>query len=196
MNKNIPVMQIKTKSIGKDNAINKFKFKVSSGSVKFGDKNGITGISLWLDTNNDGTGDVKIAEKTKFESGESSAISFETADFAQPLTYIADEEKYLVVKVDFNMVQANPAMYGKIIVPKGGITLKDSTASVYEVPLNSKVFAYECKEGDSSCETAKKKSGGCAVLEVEPDNTGIIVIAALLSAAAMLGLALLRKKIF
>lgn len=196
MNKNIPVMQIKTKSIGKNNAINKFKFKVSNGSVKFGEKNGITGISLWLDTNNDGTGDIKIAEKTSFESGESSAIAFEAGDFSQPLTYIADEEKYIVVKVDFNMVQADPAMYGKIIVPKGGISLEDTSATVYEVPLNSKVFAYECKEGDSSCETAKKKSGGCAVLEVESDNTNIIVIAAVLSAAAMLGFALLRKKIF
>ena len=112
------------------------------------------------------------------------------------MTYIADEEKYIVVKVDFNMVQADPAMYGKIIVPKGGISLEDTSATVYEVPLNSKVFAYECKEGDSSCETAKKKSGGCAVLEVESDNTNIIVIAAVLSAAAMLGFALLRKKIF
>ena len=194
MNSNIPVMQIRTKSIGKANTINKFKVKVSGSSVKFGDKNGITGISLWLDTNNDGTGDIKIAEKTAFESGESTTITFDK--FEQPLSYIADEEKYLVIKVDFNMVKAEPAMFGKIIVPKGGITLEDTAASVYELPLNSKEFKYECKEGDSSCETAKKKSGGCAVLEVESDNTNIIVIAAVLSVAAILGFALLRKKIF
>ena len=94
------------------------------------------------------------------------------------------------------MIKADPAMYGKIIVPKGGIMLEKTSASVYELPLNSKVFTYACPEGDSTCETEKKKSGGCAVLEVESDNSGIIVLAAVLSAAAMLGLALLRKKIF
>jgi hypothetical protein len=196
INNNIPVMQIKTKSIGKANTINKFKIKVPNSSVKFGDKNGITGISLWLDADNNGTGDVKIAEKTSFAAGESTAITFEASDFSQPLSYIADEEKYIVVKVDFNMVKEDPAMFGKIIIPKGGISLADTSATVYELPLNSKEFKYECKEGDASCVTEKKKSGGCAVLEVEADNTGIIVIAAVLSAAAMLGFALLRKKIF
>ena len=195
MNSNIPVMQIKTKSIGKPNSIKKFKVKVSGNSVKFGEKNGITGISLWLDTNNDGTGDIKLAEKTKFESGESTAISFE--EFAQPLSFIADEEKYLVVKVDFNMAKSDPAMFGKIIVPKAGIVLENTEASVYELPLNSKVFTYECLEGDASCqESGKSSKSGCAVLEVESDNTNIIVLASLLSAAAMLGFALLRKKIF
>ena len=194
MNSDIPVMQIRTKSIGKANSIKKFKIKVPNSAVKFGEKNGITGISLWLDTNNDGTGDTKIAEKTSFEPDETTSIEFE--EFSQPLSYIADEEKYIVVKVDFNMIEADPAMFGKISVPKAGISLEVSGASVYELPLNSKVFAYECKEGDSSCETEKKKSGGCAVLEVESDNTNIIVIAAVLSAVAMLGFAFLRKKIF
>ena len=196
MNNNIPVMQIKTKSIGKANSITKFKIKVSGSSVKFGDKNGITGISLWLDTKNNGQGDVKIAEKTKFEAGESTAITFEASDFSQALSYIADEEKYLVVKVDFNMAKADPAMFGKISIPKAGIALETS-ATVYELPLNSKVFTYECKEGDASCqEKSGGSKGGCAVLEVEADNTNIIIIAAVLSAAAMLGFALLRKKIF
>ena len=195
MNNNIPVMQIKTKSIGKANSINKFKIKVPGNSVKFGEKNGITGISLWIDTNNDGTGDVKIAEKTKFASGESTAITFE--EFSQPLSYIADEEKYLVVKADFNMVKSDPAMFGKISVPRAGIMLENTEAAVYELPLNSKSFTYECKEGDASCMEQKGGSkGGCSTVDVESDNSGIIVLAALLSAAAMLGFALLRKKIF
>ena len=197
MNDNIPVMQIKTKSIGKPNSITKFKIKVPNSSVKFGDKNGIAGISIYLDTNNDGEGDIKIAEKTKFESGESAAITFEAKDFSQPLSYIADEEKYLVVKVDFNMAKADPAMFGKIIIPKGGITLSDTEVSVYELPLNSKVFTYECKEGDASCEeVAKSKGGGCSTVDVESENTKMIVVVSVLSAVAMLGFALLRKKLF
>lgn len=194
MNNNIPVMQIRTKAVSKENSITEFKVKNPSTSkyVKFGDKNGITGISLWLDTNNDGLGDIKLAEKTKFEAGESSAITFDT--FTQPINYIAGEEKYFVVYVDFNMANAEPPMAGKIQIPKGGIKLKEES-NYYELPLNSKTYTYACQEGDTNCET-KKKSGGCAVLEVEPDNTNIIVLAAVLSAAAMLGFAILRKKIF
>ena len=195
MNSNIPVMQIKTKSIGKENSIKKFKVKVPNSSVKFGDKDGITGISLWLDKDNDGKGDEKIAEKTSFSSTENS-ITFESGDFKKDLKYSADEEKYLVIYVDFNMAKSDPAMMGKISIPKGGITLKES-ANVYELPLNSKSFVYACQKGDENCrEASKSKSSGCAVLEVESDNTNIIVIAAVLSAAAMLGFALLRKKIF
>ena len=197
INNNIPVMQIKTKSIGQENSIKKLKIKVPSSSVEFGEKHGITGISLWIDTNNDGEGDVKIAEKTKFESGESTAITFEEKDFSQPLKYIADEEKYLVVKVDFNMVKSDPAMLGKISIPKGGITLGNSSVGIYELPLNSKPFVYECKDGDASCaEASKSKGGGCSTVDVESENTKMIVVVSLLSAAAMLGFALLRKKIF
>ena len=193
MNKNIPVMQIRTKSIGKENSIKQFKVKIPATKfVKFGEKNGITGISLWLDSNNDGIGDIKLAEKTNFESGESTGITFE--DFSQTINYIADEEIYFVINVDFNMAKADPAMVGRIQIPKGGLKL-DSEANFYELPLNSKIYTYACQEGDANCET-KKKSGGCAVLEVESDNTNIVFIAAVLSAAAMLGLAVLRKKIF
>ena len=193
INNNIPVMQIRTKSISKENSISQFKVKVpASKYVNFGDKNGIKGISLWLDTNNDGIGDIKLAEKTFFESGESTTVTLNS--FSQPVNYIAGEEKYFVINVDFNMAKADPAMAGKIQIPKGGLKLNEES-SFYELPLNSKTYTYACQEGDANCET-KKKSGGCAVLEVEPDNTNIIVIAAVLSAAAMLGLALLRKKIF
>ncbi|MBO4710817.1 hypothetical protein J5681_02735 [bacterium] len=193
MNKNIPVMQVRTKSIGKENSVKQFKVKIpSSKFVKFGEKNGITGISLWLDTNNDGLGDIKLAEKTVFESGESTSITLD--NFTQAINYSADEEKYFVIYVDFNMAKADPAMVGRIQVPKGGLKLKEES-NFYELPLNSKTYTYACQEGDANCET-KKKSGGCAVLEVESDNTNILFIAAVVSAAAMLGFALLRKRIF
>ena len=194
MNKNIPVMQIRTKSVSQENSITEFKIKNPNTSkfVKFGDKNGVTGISLWLDTNNDGLGDIKLAEKISFEAGESTSMTFDS--FSQPINYIPGEEKYFVVYVDFNMVQAEPPMAGRIQIPKGGIKLQNES-NFYELPLNSKVYTYACPEGDASCQTEKKKSGGCAVLEVESDNTNVIAIAAVLSAVAMLGFALLRKKL-
>ena len=194
MNNNIPVMQIRTKAVSKENTIKEFKIKNPNTSkfVRFGDKNGITGISLWLDTNNDGKGDIKLAEKTAFEAGEATSMTFNS--FTQPISYIAGEEKYFVIYVDFNMAKAEPPMAGKIQIPKGGIKL-EAESNYYELPLNSKTYTYACQEGDANCET-KKKSGGCAVLEVESDNTNVIVIAALLSAVSMLGFALLRKRIF
>ena len=196
MNNNIAVMQIRTKAVSEENSIKEFKIKIPATKfVRFGDKNGITGISLWLDSDNDGEGDLQIAEKTTFESGEATSISFKSDTFKQPITYVAGEEKYFVVKVDFNMAKADPAMVGKIQIPKGGIKL-EKDADFYELPLNSKAYTYACQDGDESCETVKKKSGGCAVLEVEADNSNVVVIAAVLSAVAMLGFALLRKRIF
>ena len=196
MNNNVPVMQIRTKSISKEVSIKEFKVKNPNISkfVKFGDKNGITGISLWLDTNNDGKGDIKIAEKITFEQGESTAISFKSDTFSQQLSYIAGEEKYFVIYVDFNMAKAEPPMAGKIQIPKGGIRLTEES-NLYELPINSKTYTYACQEGDANCETSKK-SGGCAVLEVENDNTNLIAAISLLSAVAMLGFVLLRKKLF
>lgn len=195
INSNIPVMQLRTKSIGKENAIERIKIKVPNNAVKFGEKNGITGISIWIDTNNDGIGEEKVAEKTSFKAGEASLISFEKEDFTKTIKYYADEEKYLVINVDFNMVKADPPMVGKIIVQN--FKLKDSSATVYDGnPINSKAYTYACKDGDVNCQQASGSKSGCAVLEVEADNTGIIVVAAVLSAVAMLGFALLRKKLF
>ena len=197
INNDIPVMQLRTKSIGRANSIDRIKIKVPKSSVKFGESNGITGISIWVDTNNDGKGDIKVAEKTTFKAGEADSISFEKTDFIQPVSYAADEQKYLVINVDFNMAKAEPPMSGKIIV--SNIKLSDSSATVYDGnAIYSKTFTYVCQEGDASCQEVEdnKKSGGCAVLEVESNNANLIVVAAVLSAVAMLGFALLRKKLF
>ena len=163
MNNNIPVMQIRTKSIGKANSITKFKIKIPNNAVKFGEKNGITGISLWLDTDNDGIGDIKIAEKTSFESGETTSIEFE--EFSQPLSYISDEEKYIVVKVDFNMIEADPAMFGKIIILNGGIRLEDTDATIIGLPINSKPYEYSCDPNFEEC-----SSSGNGSKEAESEN--------------------------
>jgi len=193
MNDNIPVLQIRTKALEKSNSIKEIKIKIPNNAVKFGDENGITGISLWIDSNNDGKGDIKVAEKTEFDSNETRSVSFKK--FTTPLKYNAGEEKYLVINVDFNMVKADPAMFGKIIIQKGGIALTNSS-TVYELPLNSKKFTYACEKGDENCKEPEESKGGCAVLEVENDSTNILAAVSLISALAMLGFVLLRKKLF
>ena len=197
MNNNIFVMQLRTKSLTSENEINRIRIKVPNSAVKFGEKNGITGISLWIDTNNDGKGNIKIAEKTSFKAGEAGLIAFEKSDFKEPIKYAANEEKYLVIKVDFNMAKAEPPMIGKIIVSNIKLSA-DSSSTVYDgQAINSKSYVYACQEGDLNCQQqSSSKSGGCAVLEVESNNTNLIVVAAVLSAVAMLGFALLRKKLF
>lgn len=152
MNNNIPVLQLKTKAVARANSITKFTVKVpvSGGYVKFGEENGIEGISLWIDSDKDGVGNVKVAEMTSFDAVTSSVI-FE--NFIQPLSYLEGEEKYLVVNVDFDMVKRSDGtvMAGKIEIPTAGIKVSDTSATVIELPIKSKEFAYECKDGEK-CE--------------------------------------------
>ena len=194
MNDNIPVLQIRTKAIGKANSITEMKIKLPNSSVKFGDENGITGISLWIDTNNDGKGDVKVAEKTEFDSSTETR-SFSFKKFSPALKYNAGEEKYLVIHADFNMTKAEPPMSARIIVQS--IKIKDKSVTVYDgKAIYSKTFTYACEKGDENCQEPEDSKGGCAVLEVESDNTNVFAAVSLISALAMLGFVLLRKRLF
>ncbi len=196
INKNIPVLQLKTKSAMRANTIDKFTIKIPSagGYVKFGEENGISEISLWVDTNKDGTGDIKVAEQTKFET-VSTTVMFN--DFIQPISYLEGEEKYLVVNVKFNMVKADDPMSGRIEIPNSGITVTDDVASVVELPIRSKIFRYECKEGDVGCdvpEPPKEKGCSCATVGVDSSDSNALLVAALALLAAITAL-LLRKRI-
>ena len=193
MNNNIPVLKVRTKSLGSANKITKFKLSVPSNvTARFGDKNGITGVSIWVDTNNDNKGDIKIAEKTKFEQGEGNKIEFR--EFEQSLEYLENEEKYLLIYVDFNMTSSEPPMTGKIQIPRGALSFTEADTDVYELPVSSKTYTYFCEDGDDTCATPKKK-GGCAVTEIETDSTATVVVL-VLSVLSLLGLAVRRENLF
>ena len=193
MNNNIPVLKVRTKSLGSANKITKFKLSVPSNvTARFGDKNGITGVSIWVDTNNDNKGDIKIAEKTKFEQGEGNKIEFR--EFLQSLEYLENEEKYILIYVDFNMTSSEPPMTGKIQIPRGALSFTEADTDVYELPVSSKTYTYFCEEGDDTCATPKKK-GGCAVTEIETDSTATVVVL-VLSVLSLLGLAVRRENLF
>ncbi len=196
MNNDIPVLQLKTKAVKRANSITKFTVKVpvSGGYVKFGEENGIEGISLWIDSDKDGVGNVKVAEMTSFDAVTSSVI-FE--NFIQPLSYLEGEEKYLVVNVDFDMVKRSDGtvMAGKIEIPTAGIKVSDTSATVIELPIKSKEFAFECKEGDI-CPEPPKEEDGCSCSTVSVDQNDItmsLIFAILVLLGALKGLYSLRK---
>ncbi|HRZ79321.1 MAG TPA: hypothetical protein P5044_04870, partial [bacterium] len=183
-------------AVKRANSITKFTVKVpvSGGYVKFGEENGIEGISLWIDSDKDGVGNVKVAEMTSFDAVTSSVI-FE--NFIQPLSYLEGEEKYLVVNVDFDMVKRSDGtvMAGKIEIPTAGIKVSDTSATVIELPIKSKEFAFECKEGDI-CPEPPKEEVGCSCSTVSVDQNDItmsLIFAILVLLGALKGLYSLRK---
>jgi len=196
MNNNIPVLQLKTKAVTNANSITKFtvKIPVSGGYVKFGEKNGIEGVSLWIDSDKDGIGNVKVAEMTSFDVATNSVV-FE--NFSSPLAYAPGEEKYLVVNVDFDMVKKSDGtvMAGKIEIPNAGVKVSDSSAAVIELPIKSKEFAFECKEGDVCPEPPAGSDGcKCSIVSVDQtDRTMALVIAFILLLGLVKGLSAFRK---
>jgi fimbrial isopeptide formation D2 family protein len=195
INSNIPVIQLKTKATMRPNTIDKFSIKIPSagGYVKFGEENGISEISLWIDANKDGKGDTKVAEMTKFAT-VSTTVTFD--DFIQPISYLEGEEKYLVVNVKFNMVKVDDPMAGRIEIPNTGIKLSDDEASVVELPIRSKVFTYECKEGDPGCDIPpppKEKECSCTTVGVDSSDNSALLIS-VLAVLAVLAALLLRKR--
>lgn len=188
----IPVLQLKTKSTLRANTLKKFTVKVPSagGYVKFGEANGITGVSLYIDTNKDGKGDIKVAEMTKFNA-VTTTVLFE--EFIQPVSYLEGEEKYLVVHLNFNMIDRTPPMAGKIEIPYNGIKVTDEEAAVIDLPIRSKSFVYECKEGDDCLPPPPDPDGcKCSAVSVDSSDNGLLILT-LLGFAALLAF-LLRKR--
>jgi len=155
MNDNIPVLQLRTKSVEKSVSITKLTVGIPADGdyVKFGEKNGIISISLYLDGNNDGKGDVKLAEITKFDE-EGTTVVFD--DFAEKVSYTKGEEKYLLIYCRFNMRAADPPMAGKIEIPKGELIVSDPAVTVVDLPVRSKAFEYYDEE--------------CFIDDERPDN--------------------------
>jgi len=191
MNDDIPVLQLRTKAVTKGNSISSLKVKIptAGGYVKFGEKTGISSVSLYIDSNKDGTGNIKVAEITEFDT-ISTTVTF--SDFFQSLSYLSGEEKYLVVYAKFEMVatpEGEDPLAGKIEIPNGGIVLSDRSVNLMKLPIKSKEFAYECKPGDDNCETEPEPDSdgcSCSVVSVDSKDSAAIGIAILMLLAVIL----------
>ena len=197
MTGDIPVLQIRTKALTKENTIESIKIKtpVAGGYVKFGEKNGIEAISLYLDSSKDGVGNVKVAEITEFDTVTTS-VEFE--NFLQNISYLAGEEKYLVVNLKLNMVstpEGEEPMAAKIEISK--ISLSDNSVDTVELPIKSKEFVYECKPGDPNCvgpEPDDPDGCSCSVVSVGSRDNAAAGFLIVLLLSAMLGSLYLSRK--
>lgn len=169
------LLQVRTKSIGIADTMTSLTVKTTGSSVKFGE--GMKSVSLILDKDKNGVqsaGDEVIAKMTSFENPA-------TAKFDKiEIKYAENEEKYLIVKVDFQMKVGEKA---KIQIST--LKLKSGTAPVGN-PVTSKEFEYKCDTNDpTSC--ASDDDGGCAITTVSDasSNTALIILAAFLAMTAL-----------
>ncbi|MGI6395261.1 MAG: hypothetical protein ACOX2F_11145 [bacterium] len=187
MNKDNPVLQIRTKSMDGNNAIKSIRIKAPSRYARFGE--GIEGIALILDENGNGEhdpGEPIIGKVTQFED----PLSVRFTSLEGLLSYNKGEEKHLLIKCKFNMKEGDKA---KLVIDKNQVVLSE-TKEIAELPVSSKEFKYECDPNDpNSCEKADPKEPGCSVTSVDTNSGSLI--ASLIAVFAALFLAFRLRKI-
>ena len=182
------MLQARTKSIGAADKIKSIKIKTSSSFAKFGE--GIKSVTLILDRDGNGIqseGDTVLQKISSFDS--STTMSFENLD--DILQYGADEEKYLIFKVEFKMSVGETA---KITVSD----VKAGSGKAVGTPVASKEFKYECDSTDpNSCASDDDEGGsGCAISAVDESSSNMLylVFAAFAALLALAGVKYASKK--
>ena len=182
------MLQARTKSIGAADKIKSIKLKTSSSFAKFGE--GIKSVTLILDRDGNGIqseGDTVLQKISSFDS--STTMSFENLD--DILQYGADEEKYLIFKVEFKMSVGETA---KITVSD----VKAGSGKAVGTPVASKEFKYECDSTDpNSCASDDDEGGsGCAISAVDESSSNMLylVFAAFAALLALAGVKYASKK--
>jgi hypothetical protein len=121
------VLQVRTKAKDDPNELKAITIRVPSGYVYFGE--GLERVSLWLDNDGNGTGDSLLAEGAA-KKGKSEIVL--TLD--KNLSYNTNEEKFLVLKADFDLSYLEK---GKIQIAPNGVRLQDEVP-IWSLPINSK----------------------------------------------------------
>lgn len=198
MNKDIPVLQLRTKAIDAPNSISSITVNIPGSSyVPFGEK--ITAMSLYIDTNNDGKGETKIAEVTTFTADQTTSYTF--SNLKDKLSYSKGEEKYLVINCKFNLssTKGEDGTYvddkAMIMINRAKVVLTDNSKTVLELPVKSKLFEYVCLEGDVACKnivTPPPDPCGCTVIGSESNNMAVFMMLAALAMLLALRTALVR----
>lgn len=158
MNKENPILQIRTKSMQGEDAIKSIGVKTVPGSVRFGQ--GIKSISLFIDNDNDGkvsNSDTLIEKVTKFDS--ETVLTFRNLE--NILTYSKGMEKHLLIVCDFKMKEGEKA---QIQIGNGKVRL-EVDKEIIELPVTSKVFLYEYDPNDPN--NPPKKDGGCSLTVID-----------------------------
>ncbi len=183
--KPVSVIQIRAKSIAHADAVKKFTVKTTGKSVKFND--GIKKLYLYYDINKDASYESEELIASFVPDTVTGSIEF---DLPTPLSFAADEEKYLLLVADFNLPKDKTA---QLEISKSKFKLESGDSPI-GLPIRSKEFTYGCEEGDLTC-LGSDDEGSCAVTAVDDTNGGLSAVLAAL-AALMLGLALSARKVF
>ncbi len=180
----MPLLQIRAVSPGQANTIERITVKTATGSVRYGE--GIAKLTLWADTDGNGTGDAPITSMPAYEPGDSSV------EFVLPggLALAAGETKYLVLNGELSLSGTEKAI---LEVPKSGVDL-GTTATIVELPVRSREFTVVCDVTDVTCNgtnggddevTEEDTACGCSVVgdtASGPYGAALILMAALLLA--------------
>jgi len=151
INGDIPVLHLRTKAKAEANKLKELLVVVPSGGVLFGE--GLEKVSVWLDANGNGlvdSGEQKLAEGSGVTGGSDVTLTFD-----QPLSYAAGEEKFLVLKADFDLSGSE----------KGAVQIKkailESNVPVFSLPVTSKMFQACTDQNDPNCQVTAEEEGGC-----------------------------------
>ncbi len=158
----IPLLQIRAAATDQGNAIQRISLRTISGSVAFGE--GIDKITLFLDADNNGVGDIPLATPS-FEKG----TALIEINLPEPVSFTAGETKYLVLHGELSLDGNEQAT---LEIPQAGVTLA-STSHIAELPVQSRTFTASCAVGDETC------SGGGITPEGEEEESacGCAVVA-------------------
>lgn len=155
MNDEHPMLQIRTKSMQGEDAIESIGVKVTTGTVRFG--SGIKSIALLIDNDNDGKisqMDTVIEKITQFDI--ETLVTFR--NLANHLTYSEGQEKNLLIVCDLKMKEGEKA---QIQVGNGKVKL-NTDKEIAELPVTSKEYKYEYDPTDPN-NPPKSDNGGCSL---------------------------------
>ena len=182
INKDIPILQLRTKSIGLANKVRSITFSATAGEeyASFGD--GIKSISLYFDNDGNGVSDGEPIMKIS-DFSTSLDVTFEGEIIETLLDYEAQEEMFLIVQCEFDLVAGKKA---QIEIKKGDITLQMVSSQVEGLPIASKEFYIP--EGGIPDDDASQKDGSacsCSMVtetdDFEPTGLLFLVISLILT---------------
>jgi uncharacterized repeat protein (TIGR01451 family) len=185
----VPVLQIRTKSMQGGDTVDSISVKTIGQSVPFG--SGIGKVYLYHDKDKDGkisSGDEMLGESSKPEANR---IIFESLN----IPYSEGEEKYFVIALDLKL---NVGEQVQIQIPRAGLKLdRDSTDEIAELPVTSKIFEYDCQEGDPECQSYLDdivEPGPCkCTIVVTPESGSVPFLLSLLFFLSVFAIISLRK---
>lgn len=165
MNKEQTVMNIRAKSLEGSNSINTISVRLNGNIASFG--NGVKKMSLYIDSDNNGTGDELISEQADFQ------MPVQLVKFSVPsgkLSFDEGEEIFLIIKADIEFYSGQTTQF---YISENDVTLSTSK-SFAGLPVGTEEFKYSCDEEDAGCnlppseeEEVVEDEGGCSLILID-----------------------------